>query len=134
MAHQPRMSIRPPEDFANTPSPPTCAAATNPDAVVGALIGRHCAGMVDPHTGTEVRTALLHGDPAKTMPHNPTIAWLLRTCTPTDTIRLITRAQIPVPSIATYVRELEIPNPRLIRTLNQFASPSKGKRALSGSD
>ena len=125
MARHPRMAIRPAKDFANTPPPPAYAAAINPDAVANALVGRYCAGMADHHAGAEVRAALLHGNPAHTKPHDPTIAWFLRTCTPTDALRLITRAQVPVPALATFVRELGIENPRLIRTLNQFAAPEK---------
>ena len=124
MARQPPVTILPPEAFAQTPPPPTYVAASNPDAVTEALIGRHCAGMADRRTGREIRAALLAGDPSQTPLDNPTIAWLLRTCTPPDALRLIASAQVPVPAIAAYVRELEIDNPRLTRMLNQFAPSS----------
>lgn len=79
--------------------------------------------MADRRTGTEVRAALLLGDPSQTPLDNPTIAWLLRTCTPPDTLRLIACGQVTVP-LAAYIRELGIDNPRLTRMINQFASPS----------
>lgn len=124
MARQPPVAILPPEAFAQTPPPPPYTAASNPDAVTEALIGRHCAGMADRRSGTEVRAALLLADPSKTPLDNPTIAWLLRTCTPPDALRLIAGAQIPVPALAAYIRHLEINNPRLARMLNQFAWPT----------
>ncbi|MDE0691266.1 MAG: hypothetical protein OXI55_03350 [Gammaproteobacteria bacterium] len=124
MARQPPVAILPPEAFARTPLPPTYAAAKCPDAVVDALIARHCAGMADRRNGSEVRAALLLCNPSQTPLDNPTIAWLLRTCTPPDALRLIARAQIPVPALAAYIQHLEINNPRLTRMLNQFAWPS----------
>ncbi|MDE0009109.1 MAG: hypothetical protein OXS50_12600 [Gammaproteobacteria bacterium] len=124
MARQPPVVILPPEAFARTPLPPTYAAAKSPEAVVDALIARHCAGMADRRNGSEVRAALLLGNPSQTPLDNPTIAWLLRTCTPPDALRLIARAQIPVPALAAYIRHLEINNPLVIRMLNQFAWPS----------
>ena len=124
MARQRPVAILPPEAFAQTLPPPTYVAASNPDAVTEAVIGRHCAGMADRRSGAEVRTALLLGDPAQTPLDNPTIAWLLRTCTPPDALRLIAGAQVPVPALAAYLRELEVDNPRLIRMLNQFAAQS----------
>ena len=124
MARQRPAAILPPEAFAQTLPPPTYVAASNPDAVTEAVIGRHCAGMEDRRSGAEVRTALLLGDPAQTHLDNPTIAWLLRTCTPPDALRLIAGAQVPVPALAAYLRELEVDNPRLIRMLNQFAAQS----------
>ncbi len=124
MARQPPVAILPPEAFARTPLPPTYAAAKSPEAVVDALVARHCAGMADRRTGSEVRTALLLGNPSQTPLDNPTIAWLLRTCTPPDALRLIAGAQVPVPVLAAYVRSLEVDNPRLTRMLNQFAWPS----------
>ena len=124
MARQRPVAILPPEAFAQTLPPPTYVAASNPDAVTEALIGRHCAGMADRRSGAEVRAALLLGDPAQTPLDNPTIAWLLRTCTPPDALRLIAGAQVPIPALAAYLRELEVDNPRLIRMLNQFAAQS----------
>ena len=124
MARQRPVAILPPEAFAQTLPPPTYVAASNPDAVTEALIGRHCAGMAERRSGAEVRTALLLGDPAQTPLDNPTIAWLLRTCTPPDAVRLIAGAQVRVPALAAYLRELEVDNPRLIRMLNQFAAQS----------
>ena len=124
MARQRPVAILPPEAFAQTLPPPTYVAASNPDAVTEALIGRHCAGMAERRSGAEVRTALLLGDPAQTPLDNPTIAWLLRTCTPPDALRLIAGAQVPIPALAAYLRELEVDNPRLIRMLNQFGAQS----------
>ena len=123
MARQPPVAILPPEAFAQTPPPPTYVAASNPDAVVEALIGRYCAGMADRRSGAEVRAALHLADPSQTPLDNPTIAWFLRTCTPPDALRLIVGAQVPVPALAAYVRELEVNSPRLARMLNQFATP-----------
>ena len=121
MARQPPVAILPPEAFAQTPPPPKYVAASSPDAVTEALIARHCAGMADRRTGTEVRAALLLGEPSQTPLDNPTIAWLLRTCTPPAALRLIAGAQVPVPALAAYIRELQIDNPRLTRMVNQFA-------------
>ena len=121
MARQPPVAILPPEAFAQTPPPPTYVAAPNPDAVTEALLARHCAGMANRRTGTQVRAALLLGDPSQSPLDNPTIAWLLRTCTPPDTLRLIAGAQVTVPALAAYIRELGIDNPRLTRMINQFA-------------
>ena len=115
--------IRPPEDFAATPPPPAYAAAQHPPALVQTLVGRYCAGMAGRSSGTAVHAALLGGAPARTPDANPTIAWLLRSCAPPDALRLIARAQVPVPALAAYVRELRIDNPRLVRMLNQFAWP-----------
>lgn len=123
MLRQPPVAILPAEAFAQTPLPPTDVAANDPDAATEAVVARRCSGMADRRTGTEVRAALLAGDPSRTPLDNPTIAWLLRTCTPPDVLRLIAGAQVPVPALAAYVRHSEINNPRLIRMLNQFAWP-----------
>ena len=119
----PPIALRPLADFADTPPPPAWAGAADPDAVVEILVGRHCAGMAGRAGGTEVRAALLRGEPERTTAANRTISWFLRGCAPADALRLIARGQVPVPALVAFMHALDVHNPRVVRMLNQFAPP-----------
>ena len=117
------MTIAPAERFAANPKlkavPPP---ASNADALVDSMSGRHCAGLSGRLRGSALREALL-APPTEDDAAAATIRWLLGSIWIQDLHKLAWRCGIPIGRLADHARARGITNLNVVCWLNQFAAP-----------
>ena len=121
--HRPRETLRSRQAFrANAKLASAIPATQDGEAVVGALLGAHCAGMGARASTVDVLRALcLEPDPQGEA--DATIKWLLASIRVSEAMRLAAACGVPIAALAEHLRARKIERPDLITWLNQFAAP-----------